>query len=129
MVLKTSSITTAANVKLEYEIELVLSLIFCTYLMRPIRSKLCALSYVLIYNWVCLRFCGYKHDMRPCSVFIWFLPARVSDGWADTAQYALRAPSLIVINLAKWARNGQQIQMLAKHLVVQRDAGVKYVLQ
>ena len=49
LVMKTSFITTAANVKLN-EIELVLSLIFCTYLMRPIRSKLCALSYVLIFD-------------------------------------------------------------------------------
>ena len=50
LVLKTSSITTAANVKLKYEIELVSSLIFCAYLMRPISSKLCALSYVLIFD-------------------------------------------------------------------------------
>ena len=50
IVLKTSSITTAANVKLEYEVELVLSLGFYTYLIRFIRSKLCALSYVLIYK-------------------------------------------------------------------------------
>ena len=34
--------STAANVKLQYEIELILSLIFRTYLMRPMRSKLCA---------------------------------------------------------------------------------------
>ena len=49
LVLKTLSITATANVKLEYEIGHVLSLKFFSYLMRPIRSKLCALSHVLIF--------------------------------------------------------------------------------
>ena len=51
IVLKTIVYYYAANVKLEYETGLGLfNILPVGYLMRPIKSKLSALLYVLIYN-------------------------------------------------------------------------------
>ena len=65
--------------------------------------QLSMFTFLWLQTWHASLFCFHLIFARP-----------MSDGWADTAQYALRAPSLILINLAKWVTNPDVGQTLGR---------------